>query len=121
MRKATLRILSLVLILTLLATSGAMAFEFKDTSNMSNSEMSAYQKEFNAAVKEIPISLTEFQNTKPVLDALIFVKDVPALWGMPGPWYAAKLQPLPGFEELFEGANYPGGSICGALRKERLR
>ncbi len=108
MKQSMLRILSLVLILTLLATSGAMAFEFKDTSNMSNSEMSAYQKEFNATVKEIPISLTEFQNTKPVLDALIFVKDVPALWGMPGPWYAAKLQPLSGFEELFEGANYPG-------------
>ncbi len=111
MKQSTLRILSLVLILTLLATSGAMAFEFKDTSNMSYSETSDYARELFAETDKIPFSITEFQNMKPVLDELIFIEKTPALASssIPGlAWYAVKLQPLSGFEEFFEKANYPG-------------
>ena len=97
----------MVLILTLLATSGAMAFEFKDTF-YSPIEIDTYHNEFWKEVERIStisISAAEFQKLKPSFSKFSFVTQK---YHENNPQYAVKLVALPGFEEFLEKENYPG-------------
>lgn len=104
MKKSIFRVFSLILIFTLLATSGALAFTFKEIF-YSPREIEEYRKAFWEEVDRMGISETEFQNMVPAFDKFVFITDP---YADDNPQYAVKLEALPGYEEFLEKENYPG-------------